>query len=294
MEEAPRNAATPCRPPGRWLDPRNRTDGPSGPKVPTSLSSWGPVLASGGCPQVARERPWGSVPCGQYGWRCGCICVDSRAFGTGFGAVTGEGSRRVSARHRYGAAGLALLVLTVSACSDGGGEPGKTSSSPPSPSTSSAGSGTTTPSSSPPSSATATVDPADLPADARKHTPEGAAAFVKHYVNETNRAGRAADPEILRPFADPGCKSCAAIQATIETLQNQDRHYTSDPVEGVKVKPFSGGPKGQQFVRLQMLQRGADIVDKSGKVVDSDKRMNVARTVSVVWRGDSWIVYGIA
>jgi hypothetical protein len=43
-----------------------------------------------------------------------------------------------------------------------------------------------------------------------------------------------------------------------------------------------------------MEQRGAKIVDSSGQIVDADKSMTVARTASVVWRGNTWVVYGIA
>ena len=196
----------------------------------------------------------------------------------------------MDARRGY-AAGFAVLALTVSACTANGEEPAKTSST--APSSSSTSSSTTAPSSAP-TSGTATVDPADLPPEARKHTPEGAAAFVKYYVEATNQASRTADVSLLPPLADAGCKSCAAIQSSVEQLQKQQRHYSADPVNGISADPLPGGAAGQQLVRLQMMQSGAKVVDSSGKVVDEDKRMNVARTVSVVWRGDSWIVYGIA
>ncbi|GAB3446474.1 hypothetical protein GCM10027517_28790 [Phycicoccus ginsengisoli] len=198
----------------------------------------------------------------------------------------------MEARRGY-AAGLGVLALAVGACTASGEEPAKTSSSTVSTSPSSSSTTSTTPSSTT-SPSKATVDPADLPPEARKRSPEGAAAFVKYYVEQTNRASRTADPSILPPLADSGCKSCAAIQDAVERLQTQGRHYSSDPVGSVRTDPLPGGANGQQLVRLRMEQQGAKIVDSSGKVVDADKTMTVARTASVVWRGSTWIVYGIA
>ena len=192
---------------------------------------------------------------------------------------------------RWYAAGLgAVVLLALGACSADGDDPGK---SPSSSSSSTSSTSTGAPTTGSPTT-TATVSPADLPPEARKHTPEGAAAFVKFFVEQTNIASRTADTSIIPPLTDEGCKSCAALQEQVQSLRSQQRHYKSDPATNIKTDAVPGGAKGQQLVRLRMAQTGAAIVDKSGAVVDTDPREDVARTVSVVWRGNSWVVYGIA
>ena len=199
----------------------------------------------------------------------------------------------MSARHRYVAAGLATLALTVSACSGGGGDPVQTSSSPTS-SSSSTTSAATSPSSDPSSSATASIDPADLPADARKHTPEGAAAFVKYYFEQVNLAWTTPDAGLLPALAEAGCKSCAGLQETAQSLVAKQHKYAAPPITVTKVKAFDGAPERQQFVRVFIEQHEVSVVDQSGNVVDKDKAGQGARTASVLWVGESWQVYGIA
>lgn len=93
--------------------------------------------------------------------------------------------------------GLAVLALAVSACTANGEEQAKTSSTA---SSSSSTSTASTPPSTGTTSGTATVDPASLPPEARKHTPEGAAAFVKYYFDQVNNAWTRPDAQLLPPL----------------------------------------------------------------------------------------------
>jgi hypothetical protein len=134
----------------------------------------------------------------------------------------------------------------------------------------------------------------EIPKAAQAHTPEGAEAFVRFFVQQSNLASTRADVTLLPPLFDPGCLSCKAIQDQVLELKAKGRHYESDPVGIGAADAVDGGMGGQQLVRLRMIQNPAEVVDKLGKVISTDPRTELARTASLVWRGDRWFVYGIA
>jgi hypothetical protein len=193
----------------------------------------------------------------------------------------------VRVRHWYATCGL-VGALTLAGCT-GGDDPD--------PSTTSGSS--TTSSTSPSSSATTTTTTAptvavSIPPAAKAHTPEGAEAFVRFFVEQSNVASMEADVTILPGLSDPGCLSCTELQKQVEELRAKGHHYRSSPVTVSDVSAITGAPVGQQFVRLRMVQNDVDVVDAVGKVVSSDERASLARTTSVVWTEGRWLVYGIA
>jgi hypothetical protein len=193
---------------------------------------------------------------------------------------------------RWYAAGLgAVALLALGACSGDEGDPG---TSPSSSSSSSTTSGTSTgaPTTGSPTT-TATVDPADLPPEARKHTPEGAAAFVKYYIEQLNLAWTTPDSSLLPPLSDPECIACKNLNDTAVQLERDKQHYTRDPVTVTKVVPLSENGKGVQLVRLFMDQHKVDVVDSAGKIVLTDPKKKVARTVGTTWVGKSWQLFGM-
>ena len=57
-------------------------------------------------------------------------------------------------------------------------------------------------------SATPTATPPTMPAQAKEDTPEGAAAFVKHYIDVFNYAASTGDVEELSRLSSPKCEGC--------------------------------------------------------------------------------------
>lgn len=57
-------------------------------------------------------------------------------------------------------------------------------------------------------SATPTATVPTMPAQAKEDTPEGAAAFVKHYIDVFNYAARTGDVEELSRLSSPTCEGC--------------------------------------------------------------------------------------
>ena len=57
-------------------------------------------------------------------------------------------------------------------------------------------------------SATPTATAPTMPAQAKEDTPEGAAAFVKHYIDVFNYAASTGDVEELTRLSSPDCEGC--------------------------------------------------------------------------------------
>jgi hypothetical protein len=202
----------------------------------------------------------------------------------------------VSSKHGYAAA-LSLVVGcglgALTACTGGAADPSTSHTE----TTSTAAATTTsppTPSKSASSPATATATTAvQIPEAARAHTKAGAEAFVKFYMDQANRAWVEPNATLLPALSDSGCLSCKSIQQTAAALVRDGQHYVSDPVTVTRVAAFGRAPKGQQYVRLLMIQHKVEVVDSTGKVVSTDPRESLARTAGVIWEGTSWRMYDI-
>ena len=57
-----------------------------------------------------------------------------------------------------------------------------------------------------------------MPAQAKQDTPEGAAAFVKHYIDVFNYAASTGDVDELSRLSDPACKPCRRYADKFEAI----------------------------------------------------------------------------
>ena len=73
----------------------------------------------------------------------------------------------------------------------------------------------------PTASATPTVAAPTMPAQAKEDSPEGAAAFVDHYIEVLNHASATGDVHELSRLSDPDCDGCQSyIQLYRDTYAN--------------------------------------------------------------------------
>ena len=175
----------------------------------------------------------------------------------------------------------------MGACTNGGGGAAGGGESPPSTSS------TTTTATATTSPGTSTT-PLGIPAAARKHTPAGAEAFVRYFVEQINAAYLAADPAPIRVISERGCLSCRSLERDVSSLAAKGQRYGSAALTFTSAIAIGGAPKGQQHVRLFMTQNRVDIVDGRGRVVRTDRRKPLKSTVGLIWQGDQWLVYGMA
>ena len=70
-------------------------------------------------------------------------------------------------------------------------------------------------------SATPTATAPTMPAQAKEDTPEGAAAFVKHYIDVFNYAASTGDVEELSRLSSPDCAPCSKYADRFEDIYSR-------------------------------------------------------------------------
>jgi Family of unknown function (DUF6318) len=177
--------------------------------------------------------------------------------------------------------GLAGACLVIGGCS--GGEdpaPGPTS--------------TASATSSPSTTAPTTTAVSDIPVAARAHTPAGAEAFVRFFIDRVNYAWMTPEAGVIEALGDPGCLSCAALEKTAVGLVKAKTKYAATPIDVKDLHPVSGAPSGQQYLKATLVQNRVNIVDPRGKTVSTDPKLTAGRTFALVWKEGEWSVYDIA
>lgn len=189
------------------------------------------------------------------------------------------------------AAGLALAVtLTGCAAESAAPEPTTPVSTASAPSSSVATSVTAAPAASPTSAAP--DFPEGLPAAAKKHTKDGAVAFVKYFIDQLNRAWRSPDPRRIKQLCAETSKSCQSFIETAEHLRRQGHRYDSDPVRVDHAAAF-GEAEGLMRVELFGGQTGARVVDGAGSIVEEEATSSTQNMFYLDWSSSGWTVAAI-
>ncbi|MDP9823415.1 DUF6318 family protein [Nocardioides massiliensis] len=182
-----------------------------------------------------------------------------------------------AARARRAALAVALPLLLVAGCSDN-----------PEPSAA------TTPSASPSPTATASDSPAapELPAAARENTPEGAEAFVRHWVEVLNSTRSGVGGQAIRRHSADGCIQCRAISETADEIRagslvvdGGDWHVATSTIN-----PYDP-PEGDLIVVTRMeINQGS--VTRDGQSPSPTQSSTKSISFVLDWQ-DRWIVLEI-
>lgn len=199
----------------------------------------------------------------------------------------------MTASHRSRTAALALAAALIAGLAGCNSDPEPTSSTSTSTSTTSS---TTTPSSSTSTSPSSTsangpVKP-EMPAEAKKRSENGAAAFTKFYWELVNYAYTKPDDSALPPYALSGCKGCVQFQNGVENLMKNRRHYSGRLVDVEHaLHVFTDG----QLVRIMtsIIKTDAQLLDAEGGVVTTQEREQQDWGFDLQWDGDSWTIQGL-
>lgn len=147
---------------------------------------------------------------------------------------------------------------------------------PPTASGTTAGSATT-----PPTSATPTTAPAapsspatttPIPAAARAHTPEGAEAFTRYFIDQVNVAWTTPRTGLISALSLTTCKSCAGLERTAARLKSQQHRFAALPIMVHSVAYEGDTDKGFAVVRIAGSQQTSNVVSKDGRVVSSQSQ----------------------
>jgi hypothetical protein len=182
-------------------------------------------------------------------------------------------------------AALLAVPLAASMLLTGCGDDSKPDA--PSSSTSTAPTTTSTPSVSPTATVSTKTDP-NIPAAARAHTPAGAEAFVKYFIERWNVAWTVPRAGILSPLCQPTSKACAAYEKTAARLSKDGHRYNGNPVSIKYIGTLNATNPKKYDVLANLVQERRSEIDKAGKIVLTDKREDFRVDFELLYTGQTW------
>lgn len=135
------------------------------------------------------------------------------------------------------------------------------------------------------------VVPVVVPSAAVPATPQGAAAFVRFFYGELNGAFQDGHDERIRALSDPACGTCNILASAVQEGRLAGRRIlgVSFRPTAVEAAPESGGA---DFVTVLGTVPARRISEK-GVIRSLSGGRPFAHTVSLIRRGDAWLVRGV-
>jgi len=118
------------------------------------------------------------------------------------------------------------------------------------------------------------IDP-NIPAAARAHTPAGAEAFVKYFIQRSNEAWTGPHAGILAPLCQASAIACTGLERDATRLAKEGHHYDGDPVTIQFIGVLDATNPENYVVLANLVQEPRNEVDTAGKVYVTDQRKNV-------------------
>ena len=186
---------------------------------------------------------------------------------------------------RVSKSSVAILAASILLSACGGGDKPDPSSSTSSPTTS-----TSTPTAPvSPTTAGPTIDPS-IPAAARAHTPAGAEAFVRYFIQRVNLAWTAPRAGILSPLCQASAIACSANEHTATRLTKEGHHYNGNPITVVFIGLLDSTGKNQLGIIANVIQERRSEVDAAGKIYVTDQHKNLRLHFELLYTGQAWSV----
>ena len=171
--------------------------------------------------------------------------------------------------------------LLLAACG-GDAKPGVSSSS----------TSTSSPTTTAPPTTSPTTDP-NIPVAARAHTPAGAEAFVRYFIERLNVAWTGPRTGILPPLCQASSKACAAYETTATRLATQGHRYDGNPVTVKVIAALGSTSKNRIDVLANVVQEPRREIDASGKTIVTDKRKDLRLDFELLQTDQAWSVASI-
>ena len=138
------------------------------------------------------------------------------------------------------------------------------------------------------------IGPADFPVpdEARTKDAAGAEAFLRYYVNLSNRQQRMLDGEPLRELG-PNCDECSRIAQNFDQVAAAGNRYEGGEITINAIAPPLVQGDGAT-ISFGAKQEAVRIVDDSGAVVDPGLELmpNLGSGITLIWSDSdkSWLV----
>ena len=125
------------------------------------------------------------------------------------------------------------------------------------------------------------------PTAARSQTPEGATAFVNHYVALLDRAYRVAESGGVAAYEGPECAQCRVQAAEIAALRAKGQR-AGGTAYTVVVEPPKVLRSTRYEVPVTLSRSAAPLVDRSGATVGRLRASTARLSVVLDWTGMGW------
>lgn len=120
-------------------------------------------------------------------------------------------------------------------------------------------------------------------------------AFARYYFEQVNAAYRKPDAAIIPALSTSECKSCDSLQGTVQGYVSQGQKATSAPTAPLtNVKMRVALPAARVMVAFTLTQNAMQVVDGSGKVVETQQKKQREQIAVLVWREGRWFMNGLA
>lgn len=135
--------------------------------------------------------------------------------------------------------------------------------------------------------------PPSEPMTTQARTPDGATAFLEHYVAVLNWAHQAADARPVATFEGPDCAPCKVTRAAIDALAAKKQHSDANLLTLDGLAPPANTGASPYVVPATLTQNLTPILDAAGAEVGQYKAQSTKRSYVLQWTGLGWQVSDI-
>lgn len=131
------------------------------------------------------------------------------------------------------------------------------------------------------------------PAEASAHTPDGAAAFVRFYIDLINDAYATGASQPLRAYATDACDSCASIADAVDDIYTDGGRAIGGQLTINTLTPTGVAEGVQTSVVVDATTDAYQRIDSSGVVVEDLPPVRRLMIVDLSWARSAWRAAGI-
>lgn len=138
-----------------------------------------------------------------------------------------------------------------------------------------------------------TATPVVVPSAATVHDSFGAAAFVRFYYAQLNRAYSTADAAPLAGLADPACGTCRSYSEAMSDLRRKGQRIEGD---SIRIVSAEAPPEANGYVAVDLffVVPARKVVSTSGQVLESlPQSRQLHKTVYVMHVTSGWLVRAV-
>jgi hypothetical protein len=140
-----------------------------------------------------------------------------------------------------------------------------------------------------PTTAGPTIDP-NIPAAARAHTPAGAEAFVRYFIERVNLAWTGPRAGIVAPLCQASSKACAAYEKEATRLAKEGHRYDGNPVTIKFIGVLDATKTTKYEVLANLVQERRSQIDGAGKIYVTDTQKNLRLDFALLYADLGWSV----